>query len=246
VFLVAGSNGASAVTRGVNGLIPARADDLTQNSCTLEEWHDLVRKTNFNVFASQGNQKQIMQQTTMGVLNRKMDSQILVQLLAGTIQTSNGATGVEASMNLVANAMTKLGNADVPFDGNVWAVISPAFLGRLTQMKEFSSAEFVVRRPMADSEGPHWKDRQGYYWWNSVKWIVHPNLSGIGTSTCSCFMYHSSAIGHAIDVQGLDTPVGYDAEQAYSWARASGNMGAKLLQNTGVIEMVHDDSVLST
>ena len=38
-FLVAGSGGASAVTRGINGLIPARADSLTQSTATLVEWH---------------------------------------------------------------------------------------------------------------------------------------------------------------------------------------------------------------
>jgi hypothetical protein len=40
VFAVAGSGGAAAVTRGINGLIPARADDTTQSTCTLVEWHD--------------------------------------------------------------------------------------------------------------------------------------------------------------------------------------------------------------
>lgn len=49
VFLVADSGSASAVTRGVNGLIPARADSLTQNTATLAEWHDLVRRTGFNL-----------------------------------------------------------------------------------------------------------------------------------------------------------------------------------------------------
>jgi len=44
VFLVAGSGGASAVTRGLNGRIPARNDSNNQNTCTLQEWHDLVRK----------------------------------------------------------------------------------------------------------------------------------------------------------------------------------------------------------
>ncbi len=39
VFLVAGSNGATAVNRGVNGLIPARADNNAQISTTLAEWH---------------------------------------------------------------------------------------------------------------------------------------------------------------------------------------------------------------
>ena len=38
-FLVGGSGGATAVTRGINGLIPARADNLTQLTATLTEWH---------------------------------------------------------------------------------------------------------------------------------------------------------------------------------------------------------------
>lgn len=38
-FLVAGSGGASAVTRGINGLIPARADSMDQSTATLVEWH---------------------------------------------------------------------------------------------------------------------------------------------------------------------------------------------------------------
>src|SRR3546814_6475743 len=76
-FLVADSGSAEAVTRGVNGLIPARADDNTQLSATLQEWHDLVRKTRFNIFASQGDQNRLMQHTTMGVLNRKIDDDII-------------------------------------------------------------------------------------------------------------------------------------------------------------------------
>jgi hypothetical protein len=72
-FLVAGSGSATAVTRGINGRIPARPDSLTQTSATLQEWHDKVIKTNFNIFASQGDQRRIMQMTSMAVINRKMD-----------------------------------------------------------------------------------------------------------------------------------------------------------------------------
>jgi hypothetical protein len=39
VFLVAGSGNASATTRGINGLIPARADDMNQASAVLTEWN---------------------------------------------------------------------------------------------------------------------------------------------------------------------------------------------------------------
>jgi hypothetical protein len=39
VFLVGDSGGAAAVTRGINGLIPARTDNLSQPTATLVEWH---------------------------------------------------------------------------------------------------------------------------------------------------------------------------------------------------------------
>jgi hypothetical protein len=43
-FLVADSGSATATTRGVNGLIPARADNLSQPAATLQEWHkEIVR-----------------------------------------------------------------------------------------------------------------------------------------------------------------------------------------------------------
>ena len=84
VFLVAGSGTAVAVSRGINGRIPARGDDLTQNTCTLQEWHDLVRKTGFNVFASQGNQVQALRNGSMAVLNRDIDLTILAELANAT------------------------------------------------------------------------------------------------------------------------------------------------------------------
>lgn len=240
-FLVADSGAATAVTRGVDGLIPARADNLTQTTATLVEWHDLVRKTAFNVFASQGNQRAIMQQTSMGVVNRKCDKDILDILLSGTITTGAAVT---ASVGLVMKAKTKLGNAGVPWDSNLNAVISPAFEAYLMQTKEFASREYVNTTP-TDGADAAWKDRPVMYRWLGVNWIVHPNVAGVGTNSESCFLYHKSAVGQAIDVANIESLVGYDEEQAYSWARTSGNFGSALLQNSGVVEMVHDGSALA-
>ncbi|MGH8266646.1 MAG: phage capsid protein [Steroidobacteraceae bacterium] len=241
VFLVAGSGGATAVNRGINGLIPARADNLAQNSATLNEWHDLVRKTNFNVFASQGNQRAIMQQTSMAVINRKIDQDIIGGLNTGTVNT--GAAQA-ASLQLVARAKTKLGNAAVPWDGNVTFLITPAFEGYLMQIPEFDN-RLYVNKPPNDAANLAWRDKPMSYVWYGALWIVHPNLPGVGTNAEVCFAYHKSAIGHAIDSAGLETPVGYDEEQGYSWARASANMGTKVLQNSGIVLINHDGSQLS-
>jgi len=241
VFLVADSGGATTTTRGQNGKIPARTDNNTQNTCTLTEEHDLVQKTGFDIFASQGDQNQIMQNTSMGVVNRKIDDQIIVELNTGTINT--GAAAV-ATVRLFSKVMTTLGNAEVPQDGMICNLITPGCLAYLTELAAFASADYVSRRPMETGEA-QWSDQQpGYYVWMGMKFIVHPNLPGVGTNAEKCFSYHENAIGHAMNIQGIDTAIGYDEEQNYSYARASFFGGAKLLQNSGVVVVNHDASAL--
>jgi hypothetical protein len=238
-FLVASSGGATAVTRGVSGLIPARDDSLTQTTATLNEWHDLVRKTNFNIFASQGNQRAIMQATTMTVINRKIDEQITTLLNTGTVAIGSSVT--LPSVSLVMNSMVKLQNASVPWDSNITLLCQPAFLAYMMQTEEFTSAEFVNIRPFAGDD-PNWRDRPQSYKWMNMLVISHPNLPGRGTSSEINFLYHKSAIGHAANVAGMENVVGYEEEQGYSYARCSMDMGGVLLQNAGICVITADGS----
>lgn len=233
-FLIADSGSATAVTRGSNGLIPARADNLTQTTATLAEWHDLARKTGFNVFASQGDQRRIMQETTMSVMNRKIDTDIITALETGTQDTGTAAT---ASLSLVMYGLTILGNNAVPMDGNIFALITPAFHAYLMQTKEFGSVDYVNNKPFEGS--------LTMYRWAGVNFIVHPNLTGKATTAEKCIMYHRSAIGHAVDTAGIQNFVGYDEEQDYSYARCTGYMGSKLLQNAGVVILNHNGAAFA-
>lgn len=230
-FLVADSGQATAQTRGSNGRIPARSDNLSQPTATLVEKHDLVQRTGFDVFASQGDGRRIMQETSMAVINRDVDQTILAELATATQDTGSAAT---ASLSLALKAKTILGNNEVPFDNNISAVVTPAFHAYLMQVEEFASADFVNNKPFSGD--------QQLFRWMGVNWIVHPNLTGKGTNAEVCFMYHASAIGHAANVDGMESEIGYNGEQQYSWARCSIFMGAKLLQNAGVVVMNHDGS----
>lgn len=231
-FLVADSGDAVAVTRGTNGLIPRRSDSLTQTSATLVESHDLVTKTGFNIFASQGDQRRIMQETSYGTINRKIDTSILTALSGATNDTGAAATG---SLSLILHAKTILGNNEVPTnDGNVSAIISPALEAYLMQAPEFTSADYINDKPFSNAKS--------MFRWFGVNFIVHPNLTGKGTALEYCYMYHKSALGHAIDTGGIKVAVGYDEEQDYSYARATVYEGAALLQNSGVVVIKHDGS----
>jgi len=237
VFLVGGSGGATAVTRGVNGLIPARADDLTQNTCTLVEWHDLVRKTRFNIFASQGDQRRLMQETCRKVLNRRLDADVVAQL--DTATTSLGAT-TTFSLAIAAKAITTLGESEVPVEevDKMWAVATPAVRGYIMQLPEATKIDYVDMKMLA---GPTRRVMR----WAGFNWIFHPNLTGVGTSSEKCYFYHQDAVGSAFDSgEGMNTAVGYDEEQDYSYARASSFTGAKLLQQTGIVQFLHDASAI--
>lgn len=236
IFLVSGTNGANAVTRGQNGLIPARTPSNTQNTCTLAEWHDLQQLTNFDIFASQGDQRRIMQDGSVKVLNRKIDADIIAALDTATIDTGTSAT---ASVAMVMKSLAYLGDTgEVPVqeEDNMFGLITNGFWSYMMQTPEFTRGDYVEVKPF---NGPTRK----MYRWAGVNWIRHPNLSGVGTSTEKCYIFHRAAIGHAM--APTDTLIGYDGEHDYSWARASGFFGSKLLQNTGIVQMKHDGSAFA-
>lgn len=237
IFLVAGSGGRSAVTRGTNGLIPARSNSLTQNTCTLKEWHDLNRETQFNRATSQSDRSAIARNASMAVLNRKIDDDILAALLNTTVNTGSAVT---ASLSLIQKSMSILGGNDIDTGDveNLFAVISPAFNAYMLGIAEYASADYVENKPFAGGAGRKYKR------WADVNFIVNTGVNGLGTSSEDCFMYHRDAIGHAINRGKSNPAAGYDEEQDYFYTRSSETMGSKLLQTNGVVRMIHDASAL--
>lgn len=233
-FLIADSGDAETVTRGTNGLIPYRADNLTQQVATLTEEHDAVRKTGFNMFASQGNQMEIMQRTSYGTVGRKMDQQILDALSAAT---QTGGPAATASLRMFTRAKAILGNNAVPNDGNICCVISPAAHAYLMETEEFTSADYVTKH--LEQGAPN------MFRWAGMTFIEHPNVAGIGTASEVLYVFHKNAIGHAIDIKGMQVISGYNEEHDYSFARTTAYMGAKLLQNAGVVKILHDGSEMA-
>jgi hypothetical protein len=147
-FLVADSGAATAVTRGTNGKIPSRTDNLTTATATLVEWHDKPVKTGFNIFASQGDGKRIMQDTTVGVMNRKIDSDIITTLATATQYA--GLTALPASFSTIAYALALLGNNDIDTEDvdNLFFIMTPSFYSYIIQAPEWSSRDFVDMQPL--------------------------------------------------------------------------------------------------
>jgi hypothetical protein len=235
-FLVADSGSATAVTRGVNGDIPTRPDNLNQYTATLQEWHDVPERTNFNIYASQGNGRQIMQRTAMAVINRKIDDDIRSALSGGTQTLTMTQTSAATFLADVLDIGVTLAENNAA-DEELFALISPAFHANLMTLDQFSSADYVK------AVGFERTQKSKAFNWNGINWIVDSGLSGVGASS-TCYVYNKNAVGHACDTQNIQTRVGYDDKNHKSWARCSVFMGSKLLQNSGIVKITHDDTAI--
>lgn len=237
-FLVAGSGGASAVTRGSNGKIPYGSTSNNQLTATLAEKHAPFERTSFNIFASQGDQKRIMQEGSVSVLNRDIDDTIIAQL--DTASTSLGAA-TTASLNLVQHAQVALGENDVDIEDedNMFFLGSPAFRGYLMQIPEFASADYVDVKMF---NGPTVQMRR----WAGFQWVFHTGVTGVGTASEKCYAWHRGAMGHAANSEEMQVFVDYDKKQDLSWSRATLYHGAKLLQQSGIMQVLHDGSGFAT
>ena len=110
VFLVSGSAGDTAVTRGANGDIPFGGPQNTQVTVTLKEKHAAKELTGFDVFASQGNQADGLRNMVVNIMRRDQDLVILAALASATQDFGTGTM----DLSTILGAMAILGNADVP------------------------------------------------------------------------------------------------------------------------------------
>lgn len=238
-WLIAGSGGQTAVTRGQNGLIPYGTPSNAQVTATLVEKHAPLELTNFDIFASQGNQRQIMQDASLAIIRRDQDLTILTEL-ANATQDYNAST-----MDLASVAFIKavLGQAyvDTNMADDMFFVISPAAEAYLMQTTEFTSADYVNVKPLDGSGGG-----REYRRWAGFNWIVQPLVTGVGTSSEVLYAFHRSAIGYACNVGEESIDTDYDRKQDSSWSRATIYHAAKILQNTGIVKVAHDGSAVAT
>jgi hypothetical protein len=233
-WVVSGSGNDAAVTRGVNGQIPYGSSTNSQITGTLEEKHAPYEMTGFNIFASQGDQKQIMQMNSMGVINRDIEDEIIGALGTATNDTSTAAT---ASFALVMKAQNILmrNNVDMSNINDIFGVCSPAFRNYIMQVAQSTSGDYIDYKPLAGPVVKMWR-------WAGVNWHISNRVPGVGTNAEKCFIYHRSAIGYACNVGEEKVAIGYDEKQDTSWSRASIYHDAALLQNAGVVVINHDGS----
>lgn len=233
-FLVTGTNSSGMVERGVDGMIPARTRTDSQVTVTLKELHDRQTETSFNIFTGQSDRVRIMQESGMRTAEKQIDADILTALDSAT-NTWNSGSAVVPTKGILVDIISDLYENEVDENEPISAVWTPKAFARLQTIAEITSADYVNDKRYA---GMTWRP----FRWAGAMHYMSNRLPGKGTSTAKCFVYAKSAIGHAIDTAGIQTDIGYNGEHDYSYARHTLFHAAKILQNSGIVEVTYNDT----
>jgi hypothetical protein len=230
IFQKVGRGTASSKTR--NGVVPVMNLDHSPVECFLQDHYagDWIDK--FDELKIQHDERAVVANAGAYALGRKTDELIIAALDAGTVEAVGTASGTTDADGLtrakVLLAFEMLGQADVPDDGERYAVVGWRQWSELLTLQEFANANYV-----GDGELP-WKGTQAKKWLGAT-WIPHSGLTLNGTLRY-CYFFHKTAVAHAAAAEVM-TDITWHGDRAAWFVNTMMSQGAVLVDGSGVVRM---------
>lgn len=223
----------TASTKSANGMIPVMNVAHTSVECVLQDfyagdWVDKLAELKIN-----HDERSVIANAGAYALGRKTDDLIISALAsASTLTIPDGNIGL--TRDKVLAAFEKLGGADVPDDGQRFAVIGWKQWSELLKIPEFSNSEYV-----GFDELPY-KNMQAKKWLGTT-WIPMSGLPIDANDIRSCFWFHKTAIGHASgsDVQ---SDITWHGDRAAHFVNNMMSQGAALIDGSGIVVIGCDET----
>ena len=222
-----------AVTKARHAEIAAMNLAHTNVECILQDWYAGEWVDRLDELKINHDERGIAARAGAYALGRKTDALIIEQLDAASPVVSGGGDLADSAGFTKAKALAAvetLNAADVPDDGQRFAVVSPAAWTDLMTINEFVSSDFIGGDlPFAAAVGMQTRR------WLGCFWMMHTGLTSTGGYR-QCYVYHRSAIGHAI---GLDvtSDISWHGDRASHFINNMMSQGAKLIDGTGTVRV---------
>ena len=222
----------TAASKARDGLVPVMNVQHSTAECFLQDyyagdWIDRLDELKTNI-----DERVVLANAGAYALGRKTDDLIVAALDAGTreaIGTQLGTTDTDPLTKAkVLLAFEMLGNADVPDDGNRFAIVGWHQWADLLQIPEFANTQYI-----GTDELP-WKGTQAKRWLGAL-WMPHSGLTKNGNLRY-CYFYHRTAVGHAVGAE-ISTDITWHGDRAAHFVNSMMSQGSVLVDNTGVVRM---------
>lgn len=185
------------------------------------DWIDQLDELKTNI-----NEQQVVAKAGAFALGRKTDELIINQLASSSTQAGDGTDKMTKAK--VMTAFEKLGEIDVPDDGQRFAVVGWKQWSDLLNIEEFANADYVGNDDLP------WKGTQAKRWLGTL-WLPHSGLPKSG-NVRKCFWYHKTAVGHAIGVE-VKTDITWHGDRAAHFVNNMMSQGACLIDPSGVVTL---------
>lgn len=225
----------TASTKSTHGMVPVMNLDHSAVTATLQDfyagdWVDKLDELKINI-----DERQIIANAGAYALGRKADELIINELATVGAGQEIADANIGMTLDKVLEALTMLGDSDVPDDGERYAVVGWKQWSELLKISEFASADFV-----GADELPFRANMQAKRWLGSL-WIPHSGLPIDGNDIRSCFWYHKSALGHAAGAD-VTTDITWHGDRAAHFVNNMMSQGSKLIDAAGVVEIKCDET----
>ena len=196
--------------------------------------------TDFEKFTSQADERAKINRSIMISVNEEIDYHILTEL--ANASTSYSSSAAPITLDTATKVIATLSQNKVPIGAQdlTW-IISPMMEAKLQTIQGYTSSDYVATKPL-DSGGNQFSGQRKIKSWLGAGWIVHPNLPNTGTSSCTTYLVHRRAFGLAVPTSKIQYEAGRIPGELAECAVAGLMMGAKILQNAGILKFLHNDA----
>jgi len=217
----------TASTKARHGKVAVMSVDHTPVEVSLYDyyagdWVDQLDELKTNI-----NEQQVVARAGAYALGRKTDELIITEMDRSTNYAGTGIDGLTKAKVLTAFEM--LGAADVPDDGERYAVVGWKQWSELLNIQEFANADYIGKDELP------WQGTQAKRWLGAL-WMPHSGLTKDATNIRHTYWYHKTAIGHVVGAE-LKTDITWHGDRAAHFVNNSLSQGAGLIDTFGVVSM---------
>ena len=226
----------AASTKARHGKVPVMNIDHQPVEIFLQDyyagdWIDALDETKI-----EHDERQVVVNSGAYALGRKTDDLIIdaLEALDDTVNVAQNESGGDDDEDTgltkakILAAFERLGGADVPDDGQRYAIIGWRQWSELLDIQEFANADYV------GAEALPWKGTQAKQWLGTL-WMPHSGLPKTSEQR-NCYWYHKTAIAHASG-KDVTSDISWHGDRAAHFVNHMMSQGAGVIDPAGVVRM---------
>ena len=220
----------SASTKSRNGNITPMELTHTTVEATMTDHYAAEYIDKLDELKTNIDERQAVATSAAAALGRKTDELLYAAMDSGANSTQIHDTSSALEKADLLSLFETFGTANIPEDGNRYLAMHPKGYADLFLINEFASSDFVGEQNLPFAGGMTMKEFLGFKIFSTSAITAGKNMA-----------YHTSAVGLGVNAD-VSTEVNYVAEKASHLATSMMSMGAVVIDDNGVYEVLDNNT----